>query len=75
MHGRTRHIDVKLHFIRKIIEDGHIAIEYVSIAENMADLLTKGLPKAKLEEHNRALGLLSISHQTRQHRTDADVGS
>lgn len=60
MYGRIRYIDVKLYFIRKIIEDGYIVIEYVLIAENMADLFIKGLFKVKLEEYNRVLGLLFI---------------
>lgn len=60
MHGRTRHIDVKLHFIRKVIEDGEIKIEYVSTAENRVDVLTKSLPRAKHEEHVVALGIVKI---------------
>lgn len=60
MHGRTRHIDVKLHFIRKAIEDGEVSIEYIPTAENRADVLTKGLPRAKHEEHTTALGIVQV---------------
>lgn len=60
MHSRTRHIDVKLHFIRKAIEDNHVKVEYVATAENLADVLTKGLPRLKHEDHVVAMGLVQI---------------
>lgn len=28
LHSRTRHVDVKFHFIRKSVEDGHIVLNY-----------------------------------------------
>lgn len=57
MHSRTRHVDVKLHFIRKIVEDGHVALTYVAIVENVVDMLTKALPREKHNDHTRRLGL------------------
>jgi hypothetical protein len=44
-HGRSKHIDIKLHFIRDVINQGVIQVEYVPTGENIADALTKSLPE------------------------------
>jgi hypothetical protein len=41
--NRTRHIDVRYHFIREIIEDGVVKIQFVRTAENKADPFTKNV--------------------------------
>ena len=41
---RTKHIDIKYHFIREAIVDGIIKLQYIPTAEQLADLLTKILP-------------------------------
>jgi hypothetical protein len=43
-HQRTKHIDVKHHFIREHIENGSIDLWYVETANMVADGLTKPLP-------------------------------
>ncbi|MCO5549071.1 hypothetical protein L7F22_002537 [Adiantum nelumboides] len=42
-HLKTKHIDVKYHFIRKVIEDKQIQLVKIHAMDNHADLLTKGL--------------------------------
>ena len=41
---RTKHIDIKYHFIREAIVDGIIKLQYIPTAEQLADILTKILP-------------------------------
>ena len=43
-HKRTKHIDIKFHFIREKEEDGVIKIDHISTNHQLADLLTKPLP-------------------------------
>ena len=43
-HGRTKHIDIKYHFIRELVETGRIKLAYCPSADMVADILTKGLP-------------------------------
>ena len=43
LHSRTKHIDIKHHFIRDEIEKERIKIEWISTKEQLADLLTKKL--------------------------------
>ena len=43
-HKRTKHIDIRYHFIRERVASGEVELRYVPTAEQLADLLTKGLP-------------------------------
>ena len=48
-HERSKHVDVKLHFIRDEVNKGKVKIEKVSTEENAADMLTKTIPSSKLK--------------------------
>lgn len=52
---RTKHVDVKYHFITECIERGIIDLQWVSTERQQADILTKGLDRAKLELHRGQL--------------------
>lgn len=45
--SRSKHIDVKFHWIRKIVDGGSISISYIPTNKNLADMFTKALPKMK----------------------------
>jgi hypothetical protein len=42
-HNRTKHIDVRYHFIQKSCQDGLIELAYIPTTEIVADILTKAL--------------------------------
>ena len=46
-HQRTKHIDVKYHFVRDEISDGKLKLLYVPSENNLADLFTKPFAKPK----------------------------
>lgn len=46
-HSRTKHIDLKYHWIRQVLEEGHLHLEKIHTTENPADMLTKTLPRDK----------------------------
>ncbi|XP_074326578.1 secreted RxLR effector protein 161-like [Apium graveolens] len=46
-HRRSKHIDVRYHFIRKCVEQGLIVIKHINTSEQRADILTKALSAAK----------------------------
>ncbi|KAG8473502.1 hypothetical protein CXB51_035665 [Gossypium anomalum] len=48
-HERTKHIDVRYHFVRDIIARGDIIVSKISTHENPADMMTKSLPITKFE--------------------------
>jgi len=48
-HERTKHIDIRLHFVRDMIESKEIMVEKVASEENPADVFTKSLPRSKFK--------------------------
>ncbi|KAM3416558.1 hypothetical protein BST61_g8148 [Cercospora zeina] len=50
-HGRTKHINIRHHFIRECVERGEIKPEWISGKENPADLFTKVLPGPTFAKH------------------------
>lgn len=43
-HEKTKHIEIRFHFVRDMIESKEIVVEKVASKENMADVFTKTLP-------------------------------
>jgi transposase InsO family protein len=56
-HARTKHIDIRFHFIRQTISDGHVDIKFCPTQDMTADILTKALPKHKVAIHSQNLGI------------------
>ena len=54
-HQRSKHFDIKLHFIRDIVEKNLIKISYVTSNDNIADLMTKPCTKIKLRKFEEML--------------------
>ncbi|KAG8474177.1 hypothetical protein CXB51_033819 [Gossypium anomalum] len=48
-HERTKHIDVRYHFVRDIIARSDIVVSKISTYENPADMMIKSLPITKFE--------------------------
>lgn len=63
-HGRSKHIDIRYHFIRECIERGEIVVKHVSSENQKADILTKALVTVKFERMRRLLGVKEMSKQT-----------
>ena len=59
-HSRTKHIDIRFHFIRESHEKGLINLKYCPTKEMLADLLTKPLPKPLFETLCILLGMECI---------------
>ncbi|MCO5575875.1 hypothetical protein L7F22_029680 [Adiantum nelumboides] len=43
-HSKTKHIDVRYHFIREVLENKQIQLMKIHTKDNLVDLLTNGLP-------------------------------
>ncbi|WVY90035.1 hypothetical protein V8G54_035549 [Vigna mungo] len=61
-HSRTKHIDVKLHFVRSIVESGDVQICKIASEENPADMLTKPLAKERFLLLLSRIGCLPVGH-------------
>lgn len=53
-HQRSKHIDIKYHYIRSQI-DNNIFLHYVPSNDNVADIFTKPMSKLKLEKFRSML--------------------
>ena len=56
-HGRTKHIEIKYHFIRDEVESGNVKLEYCRSEDLIADMLTKGLPITQFVNYDGWLAL------------------
>ena len=57
-HDRSKHVDIKYHFIRDRIKEGEIEVLRVATYGQLADLLTKSLSRGKLLVNCNALNLI-----------------
>ncbi|MCO5567781.1 hypothetical protein L7F22_021477 [Adiantum nelumboides] len=47
-HARTKHIEIRYHYVRELIEDEIVELEYCSTEDNYADIFSKALGKDRL---------------------------
>ena len=60
LHGQSKHIQMKYHFVRESTEDGLINVEFIRSEEQLSDILTKPLGKTKFHELRSKIGLIEI---------------
>ena len=60
-HGRSKHIDVRYHWIRDVLDSKLLELEKIHTDDNGSDMLTKILPKGKFETCRLAAGLENSS--------------
>lgn len=56
-HSRTKHIDIKYHFVRESIANGIISVEFVPTQLQAADIFTKVLPLVKIKDNCKLIGI------------------
>ena len=59
-HERTKHVDVRYHFIREKVIEGKILVEKISTEDNLADVGTKVLTLSKFKLFVDLLGIREI---------------
>jgi hypothetical protein len=59
-HERSKHIDIRFHHIRECVQHRKIDVDYVHTSEQLADILTKGLPRPRFQELRRKLGVIDL---------------
>jgi len=56
-HGRLKHVDVRVHYIRELVSTGVIKLVYCNTQIMIADLLTKPLSRDRFDQLRELLGL------------------
>ena len=57
-HSTTKHIKIRYHFIRDLVERKIVALEYISTECQNADIFTKPLDRSKFETLRQVIGVI-----------------
>jgi hypothetical protein len=59
-HDRSKHIELRYHFIRECVEHNRVKIQYIGTSEQLADILTKALGRQRFCELRSKLGVVDL---------------
>ncbi|CAM8974082.1 unnamed protein product [Rhodiola kirilowii] len=57
-HERSKHIDVRMHFVRDVADSGVVQVVKIGTKDNPADILTKSVPSEKFDYCSELIGLM-----------------
>ena len=60
MHGRSKHIDVRFHFLRELVNDGVVELVHCGSKDQLADIMTKPLKLELFLKMRKQLGMCSV---------------
>jgi len=59
-HSRTKHIDIRHHFIHDLVESSEVAFMFIPTENQLVDILTKPLDGIRFESLRKAIGICDI---------------
>ena len=59
-HSRTKHIEIRHHFLRDYAQKGDIILEFVNTKDQLADIFRKPLSEKQFVDIRRQLGVISL---------------
>lgn len=60
LHGRSKHIDVRFHFLRDLTRDGVVELVYCGTKDQLADVMTKPLTVDVFQKFRSQLGVCQV---------------
>ncbi|GKC18690.1 hypothetical protein Tco_1020840 [Tanacetum coccineum] len=69
-HSRSKHIDIRFHFIKEHVENGVIELYFVNTEYQQADIFTKALGRERIEFLINKLGIRSFTPETLKQLAD-----
>ena len=57
-HSTTKHIEIRYHFIRDLIERKIVCLEYIPIERHNTNIFTKPLDRSKFETLRQVIGVI-----------------
>ena len=61
LHGRSKHIAVRFHFLRDLVNEQVVQLKYCNTNEQVADVMTKAVKLDQFEKFRRMLGVVDVS--------------
>jgi hypothetical protein len=71
-HERSKHIDLRYHFIRNCLTEGTVSASYINTVDQLADILMKALGRVKFQELRARIGMVQIGRDRDQGEIDRD---
>nr|GEW26481.1 retrovirus-related Pol polyprotein from transposon TNT 1-94 [Tanacetum cinerariifolium] len=71
-HSRSKHIDIRHHFIKEQVENGVVELYFIRTEYQLADIFTKPLAREQLDFLINKLGMRSMSPETLQKLTEEE---
>ncbi|GJT94177.1 retrovirus-related pol polyprotein from transposon TNT 1-94 [Tanacetum coccineum] len=69
-HSRSKHIDIRFHFIKEHVENGVIELYFVNTEYQLADIFTKALARERIKFLINKLGMRSFTPETLKQLAD-----
>jgi hypothetical protein len=63
MHGRSKQIDVRFHFLRELCKEGVIELKHCNTQDQIADIMTKALKMDAFEKPRSLLGVCEVPNE------------
>ncbi|GJW12974.1 hypothetical protein Tco_0017107 [Tanacetum coccineum] len=63
-HSRSKHIDIRFHFIKEQVKNGVVELYFVNTEYQLADIFTKALGRERIEFLINKLGMRSFTPET-----------
>jgi hypothetical protein len=60
-HSRTKHIDIRHHFFRDLVESEVVSLSFIATENQLAEILTKPLDGSRFESLQKAIGVCAMS--------------
>nr|GEV98231.1 hypothetical protein [Tanacetum cinerariifolium] len=71
-HSRSKHIDIRFHFIKEQVENRVVELYFVNIEYQLADIFTKSLCRERIEFLINKLGMRSFTPETLKQMADEE---
>jgi hypothetical protein len=69
-HERSKHIDLRYHFIRNCLAEGTVSTTYINTVDQLADILTNALGRVKFQELRARIGMVQTGRDRDQGEID-----
>ena len=61
MHGKSKHIRVRYHFLRELTKEGVVKLVYCNTEEQLADIMTKPIKMESFQRIREAVGMTIVN--------------